>query len=103
VDARQPSALTRALGGTPRQVTVGLAAAQALSALPGALIGIPLGIVLFIAANGVGLVSVPPAPWLAAVVLGALAAVAAVAALTAIPAGIGARQPVAPILQSEPA
>jgi putative ABC transport system permease protein len=100
LDARQPSALTRALGGTPRQVTVGLAAAQALSALPGALIGIPLGIVLFTVANGAGTVSVPPAPWLAAVVLGALAAVGA---LTAIPASIGARQPVAPILQSEAA
>ena len=100
LDARHPSALTRALGGTPRQVTVGLAATQALSALPGALIGIPLGIVLFILANGAGIVSVPPAPSLAAVVLGALAAVAA---LTAIPAGIGARRPVAPILQSEAA
>ncbi|HEX3957538.1 MAG TPA: ABC transporter permease [Trebonia sp.] len=100
LDARQPSALTRALGGTPQQVTVGLAAAQALSALPGALIGIPLGIVLFIVANGAGVVSVPPAPWLAAVVLGAIAAVGA---LTAIPASIGARQPAAPILQSEAA
>jgi ABC-type lipoprotein release transport system permease subunit len=100
LDARQPSALSRALGGSPRQVTVGLAAAQALSALPGALIGIPLGIVLFIVANGTGTVSIPPAPWLAAVVLGALVAVGT---LTAIPAGIGARQPVAPILQSEAA
>ena len=100
LDARQPSALSRALGGSPRQVTVGLAAAQALSALPGALIGIPLGIVLFIVANGTGTASIPPAPSLAAVVLGALAAVGA---LTAIPAGIGARQPVAPILQSEAA
>jgi putative ABC transport system permease protein len=100
LDARQPSALSRALGGTPRQVTVGLAAAQALSALPGALIGIPLGLVLYFVANGAGTVSVPPAPWLAAVVLGALAAVGA---LTAIPAGITARQPAAPILQSEAA
>jgi putative ABC transport system permease protein len=100
LDARQPSALTRALGGTPRQVTVGLAVAQALSVLPGALIGIPLGIVLFTVANGAGIVSVPPAPWLAAVVLGALAAIGA---LTAIPASIGTRQPVAPILQSEAA
>jgi putative ABC transport system permease protein len=97
LDARQPSALSRALGGTPRQITVGLAAAQALAALPGALIGVPLGIALFTVANGAQLVSVPPAPWLAAVVLGALAAVGA---LTAVPAGIGARQPVAPILQS---
>jgi putative ABC transport system permease protein len=100
LDARQPSALSRALGGTPRQVTAGLAAAQALSALPGALIGIPLGIVLFMVANGAGVVSVPPAPSLAVVVLGALGAVGA---LTAIPAGIGARQPVTPILQSEAA
>ena len=99
LDARQPSALSRALGGTPRQVTAGLAA-QALSALPGALIGVPLGIVLFIVANGAGIVSVPPAPLLAVVVLGALGAVGA---LTVIPAGIGARQPVTPILQSEAA
>jgi hypothetical protein len=56
--------------------------------------------VLFIVANGTGTVSIPPAPWLAAVVLGALVAVGT---LTAIPAGIGARQPVAPILQSEAA
>jgi hypothetical protein len=97
LDARQPSALTRALGGSPRQVTAGLAAAQVLPALPGALLGIPLGIVLFMVANGAGLVSVPPALWLAGVVLAALVAVAA---LTAVPASIGARQPAAPILQS---
>jgi putative ABC transport system permease protein len=98
LDARQPSALSRALGGTPRQITVGLAAAQVLPALPGAVIGIPLGIVLFTVANGAGVVSVPPALWLAAVVLGTPVAVGA---LTAFPASIGARQPVAPVLQSE--
>ncbi|WP_300613114.1 FtsX-like permease family protein, partial [Trebonia sp.] len=37
LDARQPTALARALGGTPRQVTAGLAAAQVLPVLPGAL------------------------------------------------------------------
>ena len=100
LDARQPSALSRALGGTPRQITGGLAAAQVLPTLPGAVIGIPLGIVLFTVANGAGVVSIPPAPWLAAVVLGALVAVGA---LTAVPASIGARQPVAPILRSEAA
>ncbi|MGD0553788.1 MAG: FtsX-like permease family protein [Streptosporangiaceae bacterium] len=98
LDARQPSALARALGGTPRQVTVGLAAAQVLPALPGAVIGIPLGIALFTVVNSAGVVSVPPASWLAAVVLGALVAVGA---LTAVPASIGAHQPVAPILQSD--
>jgi putative ABC transport system permease protein len=100
LDTRQPSALSRALGGSRRQVTAGLAAAQALAALPGTLIGIPLGILLFTVANGAGTLSVPPAPWLAAVVLGALAAVGA---LTAVPADVSARRPVAPILQSEAA
>jgi ABC-type lipoprotein release transport system permease subunit len=98
LDARQPSALARALGGTPRQVSAGLAAAQVLPALPGALVGTPLGIELFAVANSGGVVSVPPSLWLAAVVAGALAAVAA---LTAIPATLGARQPAALILRSE--
>ena len=100
LDARQPSALSRALGGTPRQVTGGLSAAQVLPALPGALIGIPLGILLFMVMNSAGVISVPPTLWLVAVVLGALVAVGA---LTAVPASFGARQPVAPILQSEAA
>jgi ABC-type lipoprotein release transport system permease subunit len=98
VDARQPSALSRALGGTSRQVSVGLSVAQALPALPCALLGIPLGILLFAAANGAGQVFVPPVSWLAGVVFGALAAVAV---LTAIPASLTARQPAARILQSE--
>ena len=68
--------------------------------MPGALLGIPLGIGLFdVAAQGAG-VAVPPALWLAAAVLGTLVAVAV---LAAIPARVGARRPVSPILQSETA
>jgi len=68
--------------------------------VPGALLGIPLGIGLFaVAAQGAGVV-VPPAWWLAAAVLGILVAIAA---LAAIPAGLGARRPVSPILQAETA
>jgi putative ABC transport system permease protein len=102
LDARHAAALARALGATPRQVTEGIAAAQALPAVPGALLGIPLGILLFIAANGGGArtTTVPPAWWLAAAVIGILVAVAV---LAAIPARIGARRPVSPILQSETA
>jgi putative ABC transport system permease protein len=100
VDARQPSALSRALGGTTRQVSIGLSAAQVLPALPGALIGMPFGIVLFALANGTGQVFAPPASWLAGAVFGTLAAVAV---LTAVPAILGARQPAALILQSEAA
>jgi hypothetical protein len=100
LDARQASALARALGATPLQVTAGIVAAQVLPAVPGVLLGIPLGIGLFAAAaQGVGVV-VPPASWLAAAVLGTLAAIAV---LAAIPARIGARRPVSPILQSETA
>jgi putative ABC transport system permease protein len=100
LDARHASALSRALGTTPRQVAAGIAAAQVIPAVPGALLGIPLGIGLFaVAAQGVGVV-VPPAPWLAAAVLGTLAAVAV---LAAIPARAGARRPVSPILQAETA
>jgi ABC-type lipoprotein release transport system permease subunit len=100
LDARQASALARALGASPGQVTAGIAAAQVLPAVPGALLGIPLGIGLFdVAAQGAGVV-VPPAWWLAAAVLSILVAVAV---LAAIPASIGARRPVSPILQAETA
>jgi putative ABC transport system permease protein len=100
LDARHPSALARALGATPQQVSAGMSAAQALPALPGALLGIPLGIALFAAANGAGtrVLTIPPAWWLATALLGTLVAVAG---LTAIPARIGARRPAAAILQSE--
>jgi putative ABC transport system permease protein len=70
-----------------------------LSALPGAILGVPFGIGLFkvVARGG----AVPPsAPWLVAAVLGTLLAVAG---LTTVPARIGARQPAAEILQAETA
>ena len=93
LDARQASALARALGASPQQVTAGIAAAQVLPAVPGALLGVPLGIWLFAtAAQGTGVV-IPPARWLAAAVLGTLAAVAV---LAAIPARVGARRSVIP-------
>jgi putative ABC transport system permease protein len=100
LDTRRASALARALGASPGQVTAGIAAAQVLPAVPGTLLGIPLGIGLFdAAAQGAGVV-VPPASWLAGAVFGTLVAVGV---LAAIPARIGARRPVSPILQSETA
>jgi putative ABC transport system permease protein len=98
LDARAASAVARALGATPRQVSAGIAAAQVMPAVPGALLGIPLGIELFAAASGIGRLVVPPAWWLAAAVLGVLIAAAA---LASIPAWAGARQPPAEILQAE--
>src|SRR5580693_1971193 len=100
LDARHSSALARALGASPEQVTAGIAAAQVLPATPGVLLGIPLGIGLYaVAVGGIG-ITIPPVWWLAAAVLGTLAAVAV---LAAIPALADARRPVSPILQSETA
>ena len=98
VDARQPSALARALGGSRGQVSAGLSVAQVLPAVPGAVLGMPLGVLLFAAANGTGQVLVPPASWLTALLLGTLTAVAV---LTFIPSLMTARTAVAPLLQAE--
>ena len=100
LDTRHPAALARALGATPRNVAAGLTAAQLLPALPGALFGIPLGLGLFAAADHGGLLTVPPAWWLAVAVLATLAVVTG---LAAVPARIGARRPAAEILQAETA
>lgn len=97
LDARRSSALMRALGARTRQVSTGFVVAQVLTALPGAILGIPLGLGIFKAAVHHG--TLPPATWLAAAVLGALAAIAA---LTLVPARIGTRQPLAQV-QSETA
>jgi len=97
LETRRSSALTRALGASPGQLSAGLVTAQLLPALPGAVIGIPLGIGLFALANsgGARATVIPPAWWLVAAVLGTMIALAA---LTAIPARIGARRPIAPVL-----
>jgi putative ABC transport system permease protein len=92
-------AIARTLGATPGQVSAGLSIAQLLPSLPGAVIGIPLGVgllSLFAAGNAVD----APSSWL----LGAaLATLLATAALTALPARLAARQPVAQILSAETA
>jgi putative ABC transport system permease protein len=97
LDAKRASALMQALGARARQVSSGLVVAQVLAALPGTILGIPLGLLLFKAAvkdsNGL------PSPlWLLATVVGTLVVMAA---LTTVPARIGARRPVAEVLQSE--
>jgi ABC-type antimicrobial peptide transport system permease subunit len=99
LDARRASAVTLALGATPQQVRAGLVMAQVIPALPGAILGLPLGIGLFKVA-GHGLSGLPPVLWLVAAVLGT---VLVVAALTSVPARIGLRRPVAEMLQTEAA
>jgi ABC-type lipoprotein release transport system permease subunit len=97
LDARHSSALARALGATPQQVSTGLSAAQVLPALAGAVLGIAGGLALFAAVGGDE--TADPAIWqLLAVVP---VTVIVVAALTTIPARLGARRPTAEILQAE--
>jgi ABC-type lipoprotein release transport system permease subunit len=97
LDARRSSALQRALGATPQQVSAGLSAAQVLPALAGAAIGIPGGIGLVKAVSDSRATHVPLS-WLLGVLVGTPLVIAA---LTAIPARLGGRRPVAEILQSE--
>jgi putative ABC transport system permease protein len=98
IDARRASAIERAIGATPGQISAGLLAAQLLPALAGALIGVPGGIGLYTVAKNGGPTVIPPALWIVAAVLGALLALVGV---TAIPARIGAHRPISEILASE--
>ena len=104
LDNRHSSALARALGATPREVSAALAAAQVLPALAGAILGVfPGGIALFRAINAItggdsDRATLPPLWQLLGVVL---ATVIVVAALTAVPARLGGRRPVSETLQAE--
>lgn len=98
LDSKHPLAVARALGATPGQVRAGLSAAQVLPALAGAIVGLPVGMELFVALSR-GHQTTFPAAWaLASVVLGTALVMMA---LTALPARIGARRPLAQVLKSE--
>jgi ABC-type lipoprotein release transport system permease subunit len=99
LDAKHASALARALGATPQQVSAGLSAAQVLPALVGAVLGIAGGLALFAALGGGddGVTGPPLWQLLAVVPLTVLVT----AALTTIPARLGARRPAAEALQAE--
>ncbi len=96
LDAKHSSALARALGATPQQVSTGLSAAQVLPALAGAILGIPGGLALFAAVSDE---TTNPPLWQLLAVIPVTALV--VAALTTIPARMGGRRPAAEVLQAE--
>jgi putative ABC transport system permease protein len=104
LDNRHSSALARALGAAPREVSAALAAAQVLPAFVGAILGVfPGGFALFAAINAItggdsDRATLPSLWQLVAVVL---ATVLVVAALTAVPARLGGRRPVTETLQAE--
>jgi putative ABC transport system permease protein len=92
LEARPTMAVARTLGATPGQITAGLSTAQLLPTVPGAVIGIPLGVVLS------GGVIMPPAWWLFTATFVLLLVTAA---LTALPARLAARRSVARTLSAE--
>jgi ABC-type lipoprotein release transport system permease subunit len=101
LDNRHASAVARALGATPQEVTIALATAQVLPALLGAVLGVfPGGYLLFAAiitiTDGDRDKATLPVPWQLTTLI--LATVLAVAALTAVPAHLGGRRPVAKTL-----
>jgi putative ABC transport system permease protein len=70
IDSRRSLAVARSLGASPRQIGAGLSTALLLPALPGAVAGLPLGVLLVTAVSHGSAVTVPPAWWLAAALVG---------------------------------
>ncbi|MEV0895985.1 FtsX-like permease family protein [Actinoplanes sp. NPDC049802] len=102
LDNRRSSALARALGATPGEVSMALGAAQVLPALGGAILGVfPCGYLVFAAVmaatGGDGDRATQPSIGQLATVV--LVTVLVVGALTAVPARLGARRPVTASLQ----
>jgi putative ABC transport system permease protein len=100
LDATGSSALARALGATKQQLTGAIATAQLLPAVPGAVLGVPLGLGLYVAANGGGAAAttIPSAAWLIPAVLATLVVITG---LTAIPAWAATRRPVTDVLAQD--
>ncbi len=98
VDSRRSSALARALGATPRDVTIALLATQLLPAFAAACIGIPTGLAIYSLAGGHLSEGRPPVLWLLAVIPLTLVAVTALATPSA---RLSARRPVAEVLRAE--
>jgi ABC-type lipoprotein release transport system permease subunit len=96
LDARHASALARALGATPREVSAGLSAAQVLPAFAGAILGVAGGLALWTA---IGDDETNPTYWQ---LLGVVAGTGlVVAVLTIIPTRLAARRPVTETLRAE--
>lgn len=96
-EVRHTTAVERALGASPGQTTASIVAAQLLSALPGALLGVPVGVGLYVLV-GHHNSTLPSAVAIIGVVLLVLVVTAC---LTALPARFGMRRSVSGALQAE--
>jgi putative ABC transport system permease protein len=98
VDSRKTLGVARALGATTEQLSGGLSTALLIPAVPGAIAGIPLGLLFVTAASHGSRATTPSALWLAGTCLGVMAAIGV---LSAIPARIEARRAVIDVLESD--
>ena len=98
VDSRKPLGIARVLGATTQQLSGGLSTALLIPAVPGALVGIPLGLLFVTATNHHARSTSPSALLLIGTCLGILAVTAL---LSAIPARIEARRAAIEILGSD--
>lgn len=99
LDARHPLAIARTLGATPGQITAGLCVAQVLPALPGVVVGSPIGLLLY-------LVFSPPSttmPSTGSLLTALLAILLGTAAFAAVPAWLHTRRPATDVLSAETA
>jgi putative ABC transport system permease protein len=98
VDSRKPLGVARALGATTEQLSAGLSTALLIPAVPGAIAGIPLGILFVTAVSHGSGATAPSGLWLACTCLGV---VTAIGLLSAIPARIEGRRAALEVLESE--
>ena len=98
IDTQVATALARALGATPRQISMATTTAQLIPGFIASCLGIPAGLLLYALSGGNLHNTTPPLWWLVAVVPGALVVIAMV---TAVPARLGARRPVAEVLRAD--
>ena len=102
LDNARASALFRAMGATPRQVTTGLTLASVLPALVAVAAGIPAGFAVFsAAAAAAGDGNNSPSPTAMGLVLLLPATLLVVAALTAVPSRLAARRPAVDALRTD--
>jgi putative ABC transport system permease protein len=98
VDSRKSLGVARALGATTAQLSGGLSTALLIPAVPGAIAGIPLGILFVTAVSHGSPTTAPSALWLVST---CLCVVAVIAVLSAIPARIEARRTAVAVLESD--
>jgi putative ABC transport system permease protein len=98
VDSRKPLGVARVLGATTDQLSRGVSAALLIPAVPGAIVGIPLGLLFVTATSHGSQATVPSAPWLVAACLGTIVAIWL---LSTLPARFGARRTALSVLQSD--